>query len=68
MVLTEPHEPPGYAPAIKYEYWRVAVFVKSEYKITNRNNLKIVTSDTVKVEDLWYEITTTNNETFLRPN
>ena len=43
----------------------VAVFVKSDFKITNRNDLKFTCSDTVKVEDLWYEITCRTNGQFL---
>ena len=43
----------------------VAVFVKSDFKITNRNDLKLSCFDTVKVEDLWYQITSSTNETFL---
>ena len=43
----------------------VLIFVKSDFKITNRNYLKLTCSDTVKVEDLWYEITSSINETFL---
>ena len=36
----------------------VAIFVKSEFKLTHRVDLKIPNSETIKVEDLWYEVTT----------
>ena len=44
---------------------RVALFIKNENKTTERKDLKIVNSDAVKVEDLWFEVTNTNDETFL---
>ena len=43
----------------------VAIFVKSEFKLTHRVDLKIPNSETIKVEDLWYEVTTGNKDTFL---
>ena len=43
----------------------VALFVKSEFKLTHRVDLKIPKSETIKVEDLWYDVTTGNNDTFL---
>ena len=43
----------------------VSLFIKNEYKTTERKDLKIVNSDAVKVEDLWFEVTNTNDETFL---
>ena len=59
-----PHYTAYFEPLADSNSGGVAVFVKSDFKVTNRNNLKL-TSDTVKVEDLWYEITTSTNETFL---
>ena len=38
--------------------------MKSEFKLTHRVDLKISNSETIKVEDLWYELTTGNNDTF----
>ena len=43
----------------------VALFIKNENKTTERKDLKIVNSDAVKVEDLWFEVTDTDDETFL---
>ena len=43
----------------------VALFIKNENKTTERKDLKIVNSDAVKVEDLWFEVTNTDDETFL---
>ena len=42
----------------------VALVVKSEFKLTQRVDLKIPNSETIKVEDLWYEVTIGNNDTF----
>ena len=60
-----PHYTAYFEPPADSNVDGVAVFVKSDFKITNRNDLKLTCSDTVKVEDLWYEITTSTNETFL---
>ena len=35
-----------------------ALFVKSGSKLTHKVDLKILNSETIKVEDLWYEVTT----------
>ena len=43
----------------------VPISVKSDFKITNRNDLKLTCSDTVKVEGLWYEITVAQMKHFL---
>ena len=43
----------------------VALFIKNENKTTERKDLKIVNSDAVKVEDLWFEVTNTDDEAFL---
>ena len=58
-----PHYTAYFEPLADSNSGGVAVFVKSDFKITNRNDLKF-TSDTVKVEDLRYEITTSTKETF----
>ena len=39
--------------------------MKSEFKLTHRVDLKIPNSEKIKVEDLWYEVTTVNNDIFL---
>ena len=44
----------------------VALFVKSKFKFNHRVDLKIPNSETIKVEDLWYEVTLQgSNITFL---
>ena len=42
----------------------VALFVKSEFKLPHRVDLKIPNLKTIKVEDLWYELNTGNNDIF----
>ena len=39
--------------------------MKSKFKFTHRVDLKIPNSETIKVEDLCYELTTGNYDTFL---
>ena len=43
----------------------VALFIKNQYKTTEKKDLKTVNSDEVKVEDLWIEVTSISDETFL---
>ena len=47
---------------------RVALFIKNENKTTERKDLKIVNSDAVKVEDLWFEVTNTSLNNGKRDN